>query len=55
MDLGGLGSSKLGNGSCDKGQILGSLSLGRVELLIEGQGSWRAVLDDRAFIGPRED
>jgi hypothetical protein len=50
MDSGGsCVVSKLGNGSCDKGQILGFLSLGRVELLIERQSSRRAVLDDGAF------
>jgi hypothetical protein len=44
VDLGGsCVVSKLGNGSCDKGQVLGSLRLGRVELLIE------RVLDDGAF------
>jgi hypothetical protein len=50
MDLGGsCAVSKPVNGSCDKSQILGSLSLGRAELLIERQSSRRAVLDDGAF------
>jgi hypothetical protein len=50
MDLGdSCVVSKLGNGSRDKEQILGTLSLGRAELLIERQSSRRAVLDDGSF------
>jgi hypothetical protein len=50
MDLGdSCVVSKLDNGSRDKEQILGTLSLGCAELLIERQSSRRAVLDDGAF------